>query len=289
MSLDSLSSLHSVTSPPSASVNDSQTLEIKQNLRRLDRKDKWHWWNAVLVITLLMGAIVVLSLPKFLPGDDSSSQFQLTLAVRGLLGLVLIFNVYTLYQQHLLRQLRNHLAGQIEIATEQRVRAQSLYEMAILDPLSGLYNRRFSDERLKAEISRAERRQLPLIVILFDLDNFKQINDRFGHAAGDLVLKDFALRLNRAIRGSDFAVRTGGDEFMLVLPECPPEKVQLVLSRLTPFEIEFDGEKIHVSSSRGWARYHVSETPEQLIVRADAALYEQKESRRVRALENLTA
>src|ERR1700733_12540490 len=78
---------------------------IKTSLRRLDRKDSWYWWNAILVIMLLMGAIVVLSLPRLLQGnDDPSFQLQLGLAVRGLLGLVLIFNVYTLYQQHLLRQ-----------------------------------------------------------------------------------------------------------------------------------------------------------------------------------------
>jgi diguanylate cyclase (GGDEF)-like protein len=281
--------MHSITSPPSAPKNDSQTLEIKKSLRRLDRKDVWHWWNAVLVIMLLMGAIVALSLPKLLHADDPFFNAQLTIAVRGLLGLVLIFNLYTLYQQHLLRQLRNHLAGQIEITTQQKVRAETFYELAILDPLTGLYNRRFSDERLRAEILRAERNHLPLIVILLDLDDFKQINDRFGHPAGDLVLKEFARRLSKTIRGSDFAVRTGGDEFLLVLPECPPENVQLVLSRLTPFEIACDGKKIPVSSSRGWAQYHPSETPEQFIGRADEALYEQKGSRSVCALEHLTA
>ena len=193
---------------------------IKTSLRRLDRKDSWYWWNAVLVIMLLMGAILVLSLPRLLQGnDDPAFQLQLAVAVRGLLGLVLIFNVYTLYQQYLLKQLRNNLAGQIEIATEQRVRAEALYELAILDPLTGLYNRRYSEERLAAEIVRAERHATPLIVILFDLDHFKQTNDYLGHSAGDLALRAFASRLNKAIRGSDFAVRTGGDEFMVVLPE----------------------------------------------------------------------
>ena len=110
---------------PSASENDSQTLEIKKSLRRLDRKDSWYWWNATLVIILLTGAIVVLSLPRLLPEHDPSYNLQLSIAVRGLLGMVLIFNVYTLYQQHLLRQLRNHLAEQIEIATAQRVRAKA--------------------------------------------------------------------------------------------------------------------------------------------------------------------
>ena len=101
-------------------------------------------------------------------------HLQLTLAVRGLLGLVLIFNVYTLYQKHQLRQLRNHLAGQIEIATEKRVRAEAFYELAILDPLTGLYNRRFSEDRLGAEMIRSQRTGHPLMVILFDLDSFNR-------------------------------------------------------------------------------------------------------------------
>src|SRR5215471_18855453 len=132
-----ISDSHSpIASPPPE--NDSQTLEIKKTLRRLDRKDSWHWWNAVLVIMVLVGAIVVLTLPKLLPEDDPSYNAQLSILVRGLLGLVLIFNIYTLYQQHLLKQLRNHLAGQLEVTTEQKVRAKALYELAVLDPLTGL-------------------------------------------------------------------------------------------------------------------------------------------------------
>src|SRR6202162_305511 len=163
--------------PPDALTTDSP-FEIRRSLHVLDRKDWWHWWNTVLVIMLLMGAIGALSLPKVLGDYDFSFQLQLDAAVRGLLGLVLIFNVYMLYQQHLLRQLRNHLSGQMEVATEQRVRAEALYELAILDPLTGLYNRRFSEEQLPTEIARADRCGNPLVVLLLDLDNFKDINDR---------------------------------------------------------------------------------------------------------------
>ena len=266
----------SSASPMSMQLNGPSSAEIKANLRRLDRRDSWRWWNAVLVITLLAGAIAVLSLPRLLQSDDPSFGLQLTLAVRGLLGLVLIFNVYTLYQQHLLKQLRNHLAGQIEVASEQKARAEAYHELAILDPLTGLYNRRFCQERLEAEISRANRHGVPLAVILFDLNKFKTINDRYGHAAGDLALKEFARRLGKATRGSDFGVRIGGDEFMIVLPECPPEKVQTVLSRLVAFEIEFEGTRIPISASQGWVRYQAPETAEGIIKRADAALYQQK-------------
>jgi diguanylate cyclase (GGDEF)-like protein len=260
----------------SAPAIASSSPEIRDVLRRLDRQDLWRWWNTILVVMLLMGAIVTISLPTLLSDSNFSSRQQLDIAVRGLLGLVLIFNVYTLYQQHLLRRLRNYLSSQMEVATEQRVRAEALYELAILDPLTGLYNRRFCEERLRTEISRSDKQSDPLMVIALDLDNFKAINDRHGHSAGDLVLKEFARRLSRATRGSDIAVRLGGDEFLVILPECPPQDVQIVLSRLTSFEVDCDGKKVAVSSSRGWAQHRLTETPEQLMQRADRALYEEK-------------
>jgi GGDEF domain-containing protein len=68
----------------------------------------------------------------------------------------------------------------------------------------------------------------------------------------------------------------GGDEFLVILPECPPQDVQIVLSRLTSFEVDCDGKKVAVSSSRGWAQHRLTETPEQLMKRADRALYEEK-------------
>jgi two-component system cell cycle response regulator len=76
----------------------------------------------------------------------------------------------------------------------------------MFDPLTGLYNRRFAERRLAAEISRSERKGHPLTIVLIDLNDFKQINDSYGHAVGDLVLREFAQRLSRSIRGED--VRT---------------------------------------------------------------------------------
>ncbi len=100
------------------------------------------------------------------------------------------------------------------------MRAKEFLKLAMLDPLTGLHNRRFAQERLVAEMARSGRHGHPLTVLMIDLDGFKQINDRYGHWGGDLVLKEFAQRLCRAIRGSDLAIRLGGDEFVVLLPEC---------------------------------------------------------------------
>jgi diguanylate cyclase (GGDEF)-like protein len=265
-----------MTSQPSEAPTSHSTVEIQHFLRQLERKEWWHWWNAILVIMLLMGAVGSFSLPNIISSSGSISQPELTLTVRGLLGLVLIFNIYMLYQQYLLRVIRRHLATQIQVATEQKVRADTLYELAILDPLTGLYNRRFGEEYLRTEIERSKRTGDPLAVVLLDLNNFKSINDRHGHFAGDLVLKELARRLKKATRGSDIAVRLGGDEFLVVLTECPPEKIELVMSRLNNIEVEYGNQRIPVFCSRGWAQYRANDTAEELVRRADAELYAHK-------------
>jgi diguanylate cyclase (GGDEF)-like protein len=197
-----------------------------------------------------------------------------------LLGLIFGFATAALYQQCVIRRLRRQLAAQLKTVTAHQMRANNLYELAVLDPLTGLYNRRFVEERLQSEIAPAERHGDALIVLLLDLDDFKQINDHFGHAAGDLVLKELAHRIRRAVRASDFAVRMGGDEFLVLLPECPPDKVKLVLTRLGPIDIDFGEGTISVTSSKGFAQYQVGETVEQLVARADPALYTSKADRR---------
>lgn len=263
---------------PSYSEPENKSVRFQHEFRAINRKVWWHWWNAFLVIMLLMGAIISLTIPNMISVGDSTYQLELTIAVRGLLGLVLIFNVYSLYQQYLLGKLRIDLAKQVELTVAQEERADTFHELAFLDHLTGLYNRRYGDEHLRREILRAERSGDPFTVLLLDLDHFKEINDGFGHSAGDGVLQEFAYRLSRAIRGSDIAVRFGGDEFLVILTECPPDKVEVVLSRMRKFEMEMNNKKIPVSSSSGWTQFLPSDTAEDLIKRADVELYAQKKA-----------
>jgi diguanylate cyclase (GGDEF)-like protein len=116
-------------------------------------------------------------------------------------------------------------------------------------------------------------------VVLFDLDYFKEINDKFGHAAGDAALREFSRRLKRAIRACDIPVRLGGDEFLVILPECPRDKVNVIVERTGTPQIEFNGEKIHVCYSVGIAQYQPSDTSEAMLARADQVLYVKKQAR----------
>src|ERR1700735_1445556 len=122
-------------------------------------------------------------------------------------------------------RMRNQMAAQISSLTKMETLTAEVYKLAALDQLTGLYNRRSGEQRLAEEISRAQRHGRPLTVLLMDLDGLKSVNDKHGHAAGDTVIKSFADRLQRAIRGSDLAVRLGGDEFMAILPECRSDEV----------------------------------------------------------------
>lgn len=266
-------------SQPSDSAGIQSTLEIQRSLHLLDRKNWWHWLNTVLVIMVLTGAIAALPIPKALSDSDLFSNLQIELAIRGLLGVVLIFNIYMLYQQYLLGQARSRLSRQIVAAAEERIRAETIREFAILDPLTGLFSRRFIEERLPIEIARVKRNGYPLIIVLFDLDNFTAANHRYGRPAGDLALKEFARQLSKATRGSDIVARWGGDEFLALLVECPPEKIDIVLSRVRDFEIATVLERIPVSSSHGWAQCEMDDTGEALIQRAAQALHEDKSMR----------
>jgi two-component system cell cycle response regulator len=155
--------------------------------------------------------------------------------------------------------------------------ALEVYRMALLDPLTGLFNRGYIAQRVEEEIKRSERHGRALSVIPFDLDELKQVNDSYGHGAGDDLLKAFAERLSRATRGSDTAGRYGGDEFLVVLSECKPENVRYVLKRLEGIHVQ--GCNLPVAFSAGWAELRLGETAKELLARADAELYVNKRAK----------
>lgn len=157
-----------------------------------------------------------------------------------------------------------------------------LREQAIRDPLTGLYNRRFLDEVLRREIARAERYGHPLSLILVDIDNFKEINDRFGHLVGDEALRRVARALRENIRRVDYIFRWGGDEFCIVLPETNGPGAKEVVRRFQePFGILAEEPVIRLTL--GYASWDPKAEPlpsvEELFRRADRLLYEMKRAK----------
>jgi diguanylate cyclase (GGDEF)-like protein len=249
---------------PSSAEADAK--ELAEERRRIERRDWWVRGYSIFVILLLTFAVISLTLPALLTGAETIFKIKLTEAVFGLITLIVLFNIYTLYQEILIKRLRRQLL-------EKQDHSYVLRNLAMIDPLTGLYNRRFAEQRLAAEVARSERRGHPLTVLTLDLNNFKEINDTYGHPAGDQALQEFANRLNKVIRGSDLAVRLGGDEFLVVLPECNLDQLKLVLERLGSLEIDWQGQKIPVTFSAGWKDYEMGDRPEEMLAAADEALY----------------
>ena len=266
---------------PGEVSTEARVAEIQAQLRTLERRDWWLWSLAVVVMLCLTVAVFSLSFPDLVKVEDPFFQFSLSRAVRGLIGLVLIFNSYSIYQQVTIKRLRRQFSQQLREMGNLQVRAQEFHRLATTDPLTGLANRRTAEQRLTAEAERSRRHGHPLTLVSFDLNNFKGINDQFGHPAGDQVLQVFAARLASAVRLSDLAVRMGGDEFLVILPECRIEQVPSLVARLRDIEVNYQAQRIPVEFSVGCVDYAPGETPEEFLQRVDQTLYADKRAGKV--------
>jgi diguanylate cyclase (GGDEF)-like protein len=179
------------------------------------------------------------------------------------------------------RQLAEWLASQAAIALDNARLHDIVQRQAMTDDLTGLVNRRRFMSALDAEVERASRIGGALSVVLIDLDDFKLINDRFGHHSGDRVLEAFGGLLVRHIRDVDIAARLGGEEFALLLPEADLAGAVTIAGRLRaslsgrPL-VRADGHALSLTASFGVAHYEPGDTGEDLLRFADHALYRAK-------------
>ncbi len=259
---------------------DAHIDQINKALRRLERRDWWLWSSAIIVTLLLTVGVVSIAEPLLLKEEDSFFRLNLDQSVRGLVGLVLLFNTYAIYQQILIKRLRRQLAKEMVMKAGLQARAQEFHKLAMLDPLTGLYNRRFADRRLAAEVARCRRYSYPLTVLLLRINDFNRICDSFGQFAADMVLKEFTGRLVQTIRISDVAISMGSGEFMVLLPECHPGQVGELLKRFGLLEVNFREQKISATLSAGWAGYQRGDLPEDLLKRAEQDLYARASEKR---------
>ncbi len=162
-------------------------------------------------------------------------------------------------------------------------------EMAITDALTGLYNRRYMESHLATLAEQATARAKPLAVLVLDIDYFKSVNDTYGHDAGDDVLREFATRVRKSIRGIDLACRLGGEEFVVVMPETDMAVAGLVAERIRrriagePFVIDRGARTIDVTLSIGLAGLNgPDDSAAKILKRADQALYRAKRDGRNR-------
>lgn len=161
---------------------------------------------------------------------------------------------------------------------------QQLAQVAKTDQLTGLPNRRCAAEVIESQIKLVSRQSASLVLGILDVDYFKSINDRFGHAAGDLALTRLAEVLRQEARGYDFCARWGGEEFLLLLPFTTLIEAHSVLERLRrrieQLSLAFDGQIASLTVSIGCAAYDEGELSHQWLQRADVALYQAKQAGR---------
>ena len=169
----------------------------------------------------------------------------------------------------------------IEIGTLQ----SQLREQAIRDPLTNLFNRRYLEETLDRELARAAREVYPICIIMIDIDHFKQVNDTYGHEAGDLVLKAMADVLAQQSRRGDFACRFGGEEFVIVMPnintEMAHKRAQKLRESLNSLSVPYGRYDLTATFSMGIASYPANGDDRDVLLRAaDKAMYAAKEAGR---------
>jgi two-component system cell cycle response regulator len=168
---------------------------------------------------------------------------------------------------------------------------QNSLEMAITDPLTGLHNRRYLESHIGTLAEQAAARGKPLALMILDIDFFKSINDNYGHDAGDDVLREFATRIRKSIRGIDLAARYGGEEFVIVMPETDLHVAGIIAERLRRsianelFSIEKGAKRIEVTISVGISMLEKKNEPvADVLKRADQALYRAKHDGRNRVV-----
>jgi diguanylate cyclase (GGDEF)-like protein len=151
---------------------------------------------------------------------------------------------------------------------------------SITDYLTGLYNRRHLNERLKEIINSSQRNLTPISLIMVDIDHFKVINDNYGHDAGDLILKSISHVLIDSVRASDIAARVGGEEFCLILPNTDIDGAMLLSKRMCKkiedIETEYKHEKLKVTASFGVSEVDINKSVDEALKNTDIALYESK-------------
>jgi two-component system cell cycle response regulator len=173
-----------------------------------------------------------------------------------------------------------------------RNRLEESIEASVIDSLTGLHNRRYMETHLTTLVDEARLSGRSLSVLLADIDHFKQVNDTYGHDAGDAVLKEFSARFRRNTRGIDLACRCGGEEFLIIMPDTTMARAYQVGERLR-VSIASDacpigpGQGIHLTASVGLATLEgPDDTPETVFRRADSALFAAKRRGRNRVAAN---
>ena len=254
--------------------NRSTLARVSQQLSRLEKRD-WELWVIVSITGIMVTAgLVVLLIPAAFSRDSIDLHIIISrpLAV-GLFVLLALLNTYLVTKRFEMRRLREQLISST-------LQSELIEQQSFTDPLTEIYNRRSLDQIATQFIGQARRKGTPLTFLMVDADNFKQVNTRFGHLTGDFVLAEIAALLKSSIRGSDAAVRYGGDEFLLLLPDTTASGAQNVAERvagkLDDWNKADNLEGFRLGLSMGAVQWKDGQTLDEILDAADQKMYEHK-------------
>jgi diguanylate cyclase (GGDEF)-like protein len=261
---------HSSEPSPLEGSGAFRALQTETELRQIARREWWLWFFACTVTLLATSALILSFLPFLFRHANHFYEIRPDQAQWGTASLVVVFNAWLVYRQWSFRRRRKQLTAQIPSSA---LNGSEILDASGFDPLTGLYTRLSIEQQVGKEIGRARREKISLSVATIHIDEFPQITQRYGKAAIDSLLKEFARRLKKSIRGSDFAVRLAGGDFLLVLTECTLGEVKAFLDRIGPLEITAAGEKVAIPYSTGWVDYQPGDLPSDLLKRASQILH----------------
>jgi diguanylate cyclase (GGDEF)-like protein len=244
--------------------------QAESGLRQLARREWWLWFSALFVATLSVLAFALTLFPSLFRRREHFYEISSDQARWGILCLLLLFNVWMLGRQWSFRRQRRQLSGQ-DAPTD--APTAQISDPSSVDPVTGLHTRGFIEQQLGKEIARARRQNTALSLATIHLDDFTEMNKRYGLSAMDAALKELARRMKKACRGTDFAARLANDDFLLVLPECNLGEVQVVLNRIGVLEISCSGRQVNIAYTTGWVDYQPGDMPADLLKRAAQLLH----------------
>ncbi len=247
---------------------------LESQMKHLSGRDLQLWMLGFLIFLVLVAGVIVLVLPNLFAdiGTMRAEGRYLPQLFLGLIALVVLFNVYLMEQRRSLNIARQELVRQMLISEKNE-------ELTLVDPLTQTFNRRYMERVLPKEVSRTHRRNSTLTVMMIDLDDFKLINDTLGHSAGDDLLVEAALLLQRTFRSSDTILRYGGDEFLVILPDTTEQQAQYAVERLLNEVVCWNAVARHearMSLSCGAAQYRRGDDISKVLREADQQMYAHK-------------
>jgi diguanylate cyclase (GGDEF)-like protein len=252
--------------------------QVREQLSQLEKRD-WRLWCTVSIVGVLVGVALVALVTRIAFLQEADVHFEVTLSRQlavGLFVLLALLNTYLLTRRLEVRRLRQKLI--FTTIQSELVRLQSF-----TDPLTEVYNRRSLEDMAGRFISHARRLQKALSFLLIDVDRFKDVNTRFGHLTGDVVLAEIARLLKESVRGSDSVIRYGGDEFVIILADTPAVLAAKVVERIQASLHEWNMarhlENFEVTLSIGISDFREGKTLDELLDEADQEMYTSKKKR----------